>query len=280
MPPIPRREAIEEFSSFVLGPVFTGELLKLHRWNLVWVTEAITNVVFMGFFASLRAKKAASKARAAADAYAVQYNTWKAEDDKISEFMKVVVDCIEGRMHEQLTDHTDYGFMLNSDEIPVAYLPKSLYLEVVRAPSSYSGGYGGVSFPLFGGIRLNTGRTGGKITPGQESIDTTDEGPAMVTTERIMFAGSLRSAEWKFSKMLSVTHSPAGYSVFAMSGNRKPAGIAFGPDVATEVQFRIELGAAIARNRLPQYLAELQAEKAQHDMVMPVPPPPPAASSV
>jgi GMP synthase-like glutamine amidotransferase len=77
--------------------------------------------------------------------------------------------------------------------------------------------------------------------------------------------------------MLSVTHSPKGFSVFAMSGNRKPAGIAFGPDVATEVQFRIELGAAIARNRLSQYLAELQAEKAQHDSLMPVPPPPPAS---
>lgn len=231
----------------------------------------------MGFLASLQAKRAQRKARAAADAYATAYGKWKAEANKITEYITVVSDCINGRMHEQLTDHTDYGFMLNEGEIPVAYLPKSLYLEVVRAPSSYSGGYGGVSFPLFGGIRLNTGRTGGKITPGEESVDTTDEGATMITTERIMFTGSLRTAEWKFSKMLSVTHSPAGYSVFATSGNRKPAGIAFGPDVATEVQFRIELGAAIARNRLPQYLAELEAEKAHHNTEMPVPPPPPAS---
>jgi hypothetical protein len=231
----------------------------------------------MGFFASLKAKGAERKAKAAASAYATAYAKWKEEDDKITEYITVVTDCANGRMHEQLTDHTDYGFMLNDGEIPVAYLPMSLYLEVVRAPSSYSGGYGGVSFPLFGGIRLNTGRTGGKITPGEESVDTTDEGATMITTERIMFTGSLRTAEWKFAKMLSVTHSPKGFSVFAMSGNRKPAGIAFGPDVATEVQFRIELGAAIARNRLSQYLAELQAEKAQHDSLMPVPPPPPAS---
>jgi hypothetical protein len=230
----------------------------------------------MGFFASLKAKNAERKAKAAAGSYATAYAKWKEEDDKITEYITVVSDCANGRMHEQLTDHSDYGFMLNEDETPVAYLPKSLYLEVVRAPSTYSGGYGGVSFPLFGGIRLNTGRTGGKLTPGEESINTTDEGAAMITTERIMFTGTLRTAEWKFSKMLSVTHSPQGYSVFALSGNRKPAGLAFGPDVATEVQFRIELGAAIARNRLPQYLAELQAEKAQHNTLMPVPPPPPA----
>ena len=233
----------------------------------------------MGFVASLKAKSAERKAKAAADAYAAAYNRWKVEDDKINEYITVVTDCIEGRMHEQLVDQSDYGFMLNADELPVAYLPVSLYLEVVRAPAKYSGGYGGVSFPLFGGIRLNTGRTGGKITPGQESVETTDEGTAIITTERIMFTGSIRSAEWKFLKMLSVTHAPAGYSVFAMSGNRKPAGIAFGPDVATEVQFRIELGAAIARNRLPQYLAELQAEKAQHDSLMPVPPVPPASTT-
>jgi hypothetical protein len=233
----------------------------------------------MGFFASLKAKNAARKARAAADAYGAAYSRWKVDDDKINEYITVVSDCANGRMHEQLADHTDYGFMLNEDEIPVAYLPKSLYLEVVKSPAKYSGGYGGVSFPLFGGIRLNTGRTGGKITPGEESINTTDEGATMITTERIMFTGSLRTAEWKFSKMLSVTHSPKGFSVFALSGNRKPAGIGFGPDVATEVQFRIELGAAIARNRLPQYLAELQAEKAQHDALMPVPPPPPAPAS-
>lgn len=233
----------------------------------------------MGFFASLKAKNSERKAKAAADAYAAAYNRWKIEDDKITEYINIVSDCANGRMHEQLADHTDYGFILNEDEIPVAYLPKSLYLEVVKAPAKYSGGYGGVSFPLFGGIRLNTGRTGGKVTPGEESINTTDEGATMITTERIMFTGSLRTAEWKFSKMISVTHSPKGFSVFALSGSRKPAGIAFGPDVATEVQFRIELGAAIARNRLPQYLAELQAEKAQHDALMPVPPPPPASAT-
>lgn len=228
----------------------------------------------MGFFASLKQKSAARKARVVAQQYQQKYGAWKAEADKIDEYITIVRDCAEGRMHEQLTDHTDYGFMLNADEVPVAYLPKSFFLEVVRAPSTYSGGYGGVSFPLFGRVRLNTGGMRGKVTPGEESVEMTDEGATMITTERIMFTGGVRTREWKFAKMLSVTHSPAGYSVFAVSGNSKPAGIAFGPDVATEVQFRIELGAAIARNRLTHYLAELEAEKAHHDAEMPVPPPP------
>jgi len=194
----------------------------------------------MGFFASLKAKNAARKARAAADAYATAYSRWKVEDDKINEYITVVSDCANGRMHEQLADHTDYGFMLNEDEIPVAYLPLALYYE---------------------------------------ADETHDEGSAIITTERVLYAGALATREWVFKKLISITHSPAGYSVFATTGVGTPGGIAYGPDVATEVQFRIELGAAIARNRLPQYLAELQAEKAQHDSLMPVPSPPSASTS-
>lgn len=228
----------------------------------------------MGFLSSITGRFAARRARSAQESYQRAYTAWKTEADKIDEYITVVRDCAEGRIAEQLVDQSDYGFIFNEGELPVAYLAKSLFLEVVRSPAKYSGGYGGVSFPLFGRVRVNTGRTGGKITPGEESVTTTDEGATMITTERIMFTGGLRTREWKFSRMISVTHHEAGYSVFATSGNAKPAGIAFGPDVATEVQFRIELAAAIARNRLPQYLAELEAEKAHHQSEMPVPPPP------
>lgn len=194
----------------------------------------------MGILSLLKAKNAERKAKAAALAYGTAYSVWKEEDDKLAEYITVVRDCAEGRINEQLVDRGDYGFMLNEDEIPVAYLPLALYYE---------------------------------------ADETHDEGSAMVTTERVLYTGALATREWVFKKLISITHSPAGYSVFATTGVGTPGGIAYGPDVATEVQFRIELGAAIARNRLPQYLAELEAKRAQHAGQMPVPPPPSASTT-
>ncbi len=228
----------------------------------------------MGLLSSFKKSHAERKSRAALADYESRRLEWQKEADVLDGYITVVRDCAEGRIDEQLVDTNDYGFLFNDGERGVAYMPGTLFLEVVRAPSSYSGGYGGVSFPLFGRVRVNTGRMRGQVTPGDESIKWTDEGTTMVTTERIMFTGAKRTQEWKFAKMMSITHHAPGYSIFATSGKSKPTGIGFGPDVATEVQFRIELAAAIARNQLPRYLGELEAEKAKHDAEMPVLPPP------
>ena len=106
--------------------------------------------------------------------------------------LEIVRDCRNGKIGEQFTDTGDYGFMLKKGEFAVAFLQVG-YLENVREPTRYSGGYGGVSFPIFGKVRLNTGKTGGKITKGAESINTTDQGPLLITNQRIMFAGTKRS---------------------------------------------------------------------------------------
>ena len=89
-----------------------------------------------------------------------------------------------------------------------------------------------------------------------------------------MFAGTKRSHEWRFDKMMSCSHSPAGSSIFAMTGAAKPAGIAYGEKAATEVQFRIELASAIALDTLDRYEAELLAEQKQLEADQPLPPPP------
>ena len=194
----------------------------------------------MGILASLKRKNAERAAHKAQSDYNTLHGAWKTHHDKLTEYITVVRDCAEGRMNEQLVDHSDYGFMLNPTEIPVAYLPLALYYE---------------------------------------ADETHDEGSAIITTERVLYAGALATREWIFKKLINITHSPAGYSVFATTGVGTPGGIAYGPDVATEVQFRIELGAAIARNRLPQYLAELEAQRAQHAGQMPVPSPPSASTT-
>jgi hypothetical protein len=123
-------------------------------------------------------------------------------------------------------------------------------------------------------VRINTGRTGGKVIPGDESISPTDQGNALVTNDRIMFTGSKRSHEWKFAKLINMTHTPQGYTVFAPSGRGKPAGLGYGVSVSSEVQFRLELAAAFALGTLDRFAQELEVEQTHHRDERPIPPPP------
>ena len=152
--------------------------------------------------------------------------------------------------------------MLKPGEFAIAHLQGAAYIETVKAPTRYSGGYGGVSFPIFGRVRLNTGRMGGTIVQGAESISNTDSGNALITNTRIMFAGTKRTKEWRFDKMMSCSHLPGGITIFAMNTG-KPSGIGYGDGPAPEVQFRIELASAMALGTLERYENELVAEQTE-----------------
>ena len=225
----------------------------------------------MGFFENRR-RKAAERAHAQAVA---QHDTavaqWQQESEAINRMLEVVRDCLSGRTHEQFDDPSDYGFMLKKGEFAIAHLENVAYIETVRAPSTYSGGYGGVSFPIFGRVRLNTGAMRGRATRGEESISMTDRGHALVTNTRIMFAGAKRAKEWRFDKMLSSSHLPGGITVFAMNTG-KPSGLGYGEGPASEVQFRLELASSIALGTLDRYEAELVAEQSHHQSERPTPP--------
>jgi hypothetical protein len=227
----------------------------------------------MGIFSAFK-QRAANKALAAANQrYGEELASWTRDCAAIEEMLTVARDCAAGKARDHFVDTDDFGFMLKAEEFAIAHLQGVMYLEVVKAPTRYSGGYGGVSFPIFGRVRINTGRTGGQIIPGEESIDVTDSGNALITNTRIMFAGTKRTHEWKFDKMMSCSHMDGGMTIFAMNTG-KPAGLGYGEGSATEVQFRIELAAAMALGTLERYEAELLAEKAELATEKPVAPAP------
>jgi len=228
----------------------------------------------VGFFNSFSQRRAEKKHQRALVAHDAELALWNTEENQLLEMLTIVRDSIAGNSAKHFVDMNDYGFMMTNNEFPIAHLEGVAYLEVVRAPTRYSGGYGGVSFPIFGRVRLNTGRTGGKVIPGEESISATDQGNALVTNERIMFAGSKRTHEWKFAKLISMSHTPHGYTVFAPAGRGKPAGLGYGVSASSEVQFRLELAAAFALETLGRFEQELSAEQAHHRETKPVPPPP------
>ena len=197
----------------------------------------------MGLFQNIKRRKAEKAFQLAQAQHAVALATWQANGAKLEEMITVVRDCIEGRTAEQFTDMTDYGFMLEANEFPVAYLQGAAYLE------------------------LDT-------SDGPEAVHVADEGHAMITNQRILFAGSVRSREWEFAKLINMTHVPLGYTVFSTKGRSTPAGIGYGEGPALDVQFRLEIASAMARNTLPQYLEKLTQQKHKHSSEAPVPPPP------
>lgn len=228
----------------------------------------------MGFFSGMRQRRAERMHQRRINQHQLAHDQWRAEEDELTAMLTIVRDCMQGRASNHFVDMNDYGFMISNDEFPMMHLEGAAYLEIVRSPTRYSGGYGGVSFPIFGRVRVNTGRTGGKVIPGDESITMTDQGNALLTNERIMFAGSKRTHEWRLDKMISMSHMPKGYTVFAASGRGKPTGLGYGTSVASDVQFRLELAAAMAMDTLERFEAELVNEQNHHRGEEPVPPPP------
>lgn len=229
----------------------------------------------MGFLNGLKQRKSEKKFAADTQQFTAASQAWEQEESLLNEMIQHVDLCIAGKLSEVFTDTGDYGFMLKGSEFGVAFIQNCGYIELVKAPSQYSAGYGGVSFPLFAGIRVNTGRIQGKRIPGAESIAMTDTGNALVTNTRVMFQGSKRTQEWKFEKMMAMSHLPGGITTFAMTTRGKPSGLGYGDAVASQVQFRFELASALALNTLPRFRAELQVEKDKHLAEKPVPPVPP-----
>lgn len=230
----------------------------------------------MGLLNSLRQRRRERDAVVAAANFEYLDKYWQEKNAIIENMITIVDDCIAGKTRDQFVDDSSYGFMLKKDEFPVAYITDVGYIELVKAPAGYSGGYGGVSFPIFGGVRVNTGRLGGTATERPENMKMTDQGTALVTNRRIMYAGQKRSHEWRFDKMLSMSHLAAGISIFAMNTG-KPTGVGYGTGNEREIQFRIEIAAALALDTLPRFRKELQAEKDKLTAERPVPPPPLAA---
>ena len=47
---------------------------------------------------------------------------WEDADERIDEMLVIVRDCVNGKVQEQFLDRNSYGFMLENDEFPVAFI--------------------------------------------------------------------------------------------------------------------------------------------------------------
>ena len=228
----------------------------------------------MGLFDGIKRRRAERDHELAELQHAAALEEWTEVDTRLTSWIESVQACVDGRIDEQFVDRADYGFMLDEDEFPVAFISGCALLQVVKTPGTYQGGYGGVSFPVFGRVRAHVGGQRGTFVPGPEVQKVTDSGVTMITNKRVMFRGDVRTDQWVFKKMMSMQHSTDGITTISMASRGKPEAIGYGEDVAPEVQYRFEFGAALARGSLQRYLDELRAEQAHHTEEKPVAPAP------
>ena len=122
-----------------------------------------------------------------------------------------------------------------------------IFHETGRTPSSYVGGSSGVSIPVGGGVRFRVGAMRGQVIPGEELQMDKDQGVVMLTTERLIFTGPIKTQEWKFDKLLqiSTTDDESDYFI-SVSNRQKTSGVRFEP--ATGREFNRFLGSAAAVN--------------------------------
>ena len=229
-------------------------------------------VISMGFFSKMKQRRAEKEALEQAAAQQGQLGTWQTQSEQLDVMINAVERCGNNDI-EGLFDPYDTGFILKKGEYAIGLIANCALLETRRSASSYQGGYGGVSFPLFGKVRLNTGRSKGKLVPGEESITSISDGEVLITNKRAMFRGDTNNKEWPYAKLMACEHHPEGYTTFAVSAQTKTTGFAYGADVANEVQFRLELGIAISNETTDQLLAQLRVERQQLDAKKPLPPP-------
>jgi hypothetical protein len=212
------------------------------------------------FFERRRRRKQEEAAQSAAQAAAAAHADNQLRLDTIDTMIDAVERSARGDL-DGLFEGDDGSLVLKSGEFAIAKISGSALLETQRAPATYQGGYGGVSFPLFGGIRLNTGGVRGKRITGDESLGYVEDGETVITNKRAVFLGANNTVEWPFAKVIACEHNEAGYSTFGVSGRKKNSGFAYGADAANEVQFRVEWGIALCNGTTDRLLEQLRAER-------------------
>jgi len=85
----------------------------------------------------------------------------------------------------------------------------------------------------------------GQVVPGIELQVDKDQGVVMLTTERLIFTGPIKSQEWNFDKllMLSTNEDESDYFI-SVSNRQKTSGVRF--DSSTGREFNRFLGSATA----------------------------------
>ena len=191
----------------------------------------------MGFFADLKAKRAAKAATKAHNAALV---IWREDYETLKKIITVFTAASNGE------DSVPNTLMQKKGERTL-WSATGIFHETGRTPSKYVGGSSGVSIPVGAGIRFRVGAMRGQVVPGEELQVDKDQGVVMLTNERLIFSGPNHTREWDFDKLLMLSTSDDESDYFISVSNRqKTSGVRF--DVRTGREFNRFLGSATVVN--------------------------------
>jgi hypothetical protein len=212
------------------------------------------------FFANLKAKRAAKKAQ---QKYQLELTNWQQEHDILTRALEIFTSASEGK-------EPDDQSLVQKDGEFVIWTGNAVFHEASRTPSRYVGGSQGFSIPIAAGIRYRVSSTRGTLVPGEAMQMDKDQGFVKLTSQRLIFAGSLETTEWAFSKILSVAKTETGNDfLIGVSNRKKTSGLRFS---APDAQFfsRIFAMALYAyENGIPETVTTIKKEVKQLELEKP-----------
>ena len=225
----------------------------------------------MSWFSDLKAKRADKKAL---QAHSALHQIWQEDLATLERIIAVFTAASKGE------DAVPNTLMQKAGERTL-WSATGIFHETGRTPSSYRGGSSGVSIPVGGGIRFRVGAMRGQVIPGEELQMDKDQGVVMLTTDRLIFTGPIKTQEWNFDKllMISTTDDESDYFI-SVSNRQKTSGVRFSP--ATGREFNRFLGSAAAVNEsgyeaVLEALDALKKEALAEEPKLVLPSAPPAA---
>jgi hypothetical protein len=175
----------------------------------------------MGFFADLKAKRAAKRAKAD---YELELFEWDRENQVLAQALEIFTGASSG------SEPDDHSLAQKKGEL-VLWTGYGVYQVAGRTPSTFSGGSQGVSIPIVAGIRYKVGSFKGRTIPGVEMQMDKDQGMVKLTNQRLIFAGPIATTEWAFAKLLSTFSNPDRTDfILGVSNRQKSSGLRFSPE--------------------------------------------------
>lgn len=134
-------------------------------------------------------------------------------------------EAILARMSQGTFEEGGYVFATRKDEVVIARVSQTMLSEYRSNGSTSSGGFGGVSLPLFGNVRANVGGYSGKSRRNPEESTPIDVGTSTYTNQRIVFAGDNVVREFDLNKLVNLEAGDNGITLTIAVSNRDKASV-------------------------------------------------------
>jgi hypothetical protein len=187
------------------------------------------------------------------------HSAWQTQVDDLNERLEAVGTWFGAGA----TDPDSAGLLLKSGETAYAVLDGAALIEPRRAPGQFVGGSHGVSVHIAKGVNYRVGAVRGTYVPGPESPTPIDTGRAVITDQRVTFAGMKASREWLYAKLIGCQHAPDNWTVLQVSNRQKSSGIGYDAEHAASIRFRLDLAIATFTGHRQVLQDQLQSQLAQ-----------------